>query len=216
MSLPAELPEIANARLPEAYQNARNALARCSNLDECQTWANKAEALASYAKQAGDDGLRRMADRIQARAVRRCGELLDEIEPRQGANQNIQDGADPKVGRAAAAEAAGLSERQRKTALRVAHVPAAEFEAAVESDRPPTVTTLAERGTQKTTPAHPAVPRKALWVWGRLKDFEREGILATSPDDLSKAMPPFMKTDIAHFAPRVAAWLEQLSEGAKQ
>jgi hypothetical protein len=39
-----------------------------------------AEALASYAKQANDSTLRRLADRIQARAIRREGELLGEIE----------------------------------------------------------------------------------------------------------------------------------------
>ncbi len=37
---------------------------------------------------------------------------------------------------------AGLSERQRKTALRVASVPADVFEYQVESDSPPTVTKL--------------------------------------------------------------------------
>ncbi len=39
-------------------------------VDECQDWANKAEALASYAKMADDDALRKLADRIQARAAR--------------------------------------------------------------------------------------------------------------------------------------------------
>lgn len=41
-----------------------------------------------------------------------------QIEPAHGANQNIQDGAVPKVTRESAAEAAGISEWQRKTALR--------------------------------------------------------------------------------------------------
>jgi hypothetical protein len=69
--------------------------------------------------------MRVMADRIQTRAIRRAGELLHEIAPANGANQNIGDGADPKVlTRKDAAEAAGLSERQRKTALRVKARPA--------------------------------------------------------------------------------------------
>ncbi len=42
---------------------------------------------------------------------------------------------------------AGMSERQRKTVRRIASVPDDEFEAAVESDAPPTVTALADRGT---------------------------------------------------------------------
>jgi hypothetical protein len=43
-------------------------------------------------------------------------------------------------------EAARISPRQGKTALRVARVNGKEFEEAVESDDPPTVTALAERG----------------------------------------------------------------------
>lgn len=39
---------------------------------------------ASYAKQADDDSLRRLADRIQARAVRRAGELLKTFDGRGG------------------------------------------------------------------------------------------------------------------------------------
>lgn len=88
---------IASARLPATYEAAKTALAECSRLDECQSWAGKAEALASYARQAKDEQLRKMADRIQARAIRRCGELLKQVEPQQGANQNIQDGTVPKV-----------------------------------------------------------------------------------------------------------------------
>src|SRR5262245_18950015 len=48
-----------------------------------------------------------------ARAIDRCGALLKEIEPKQGANQNIRDGADPKVTRKQAAKDAGMSEHQQ-------------------------------------------------------------------------------------------------------
>ncbi len=49
----------------------------------------------------------------------------------------LQDADDMKFTRTQAATDAGLSERQRKTALRVANVPQDEFEAAIESDAPP-------------------------------------------------------------------------------
>jgi hypothetical protein len=51
-----------------------------------------------------------------------------------------------------AARDAGLSKRQKDTALRVARIPEADFEALVESDNPPTVTRLAELGTRKRPP----------------------------------------------------------------
>jgi len=79
-ALPTNI-EIASARLPATYEQAKTALASCERIDECKTWANKAEALASYAKMADDDSLRRLSDRIQARAVRRMGELLQQFRP---------------------------------------------------------------------------------------------------------------------------------------
>ena len=52
----------------------------------------------------------------------------------------------PKLAHTLAAEAAGLSKHQTKTALRVAALPHEEFERLVEGERPPTVTELAEMG----------------------------------------------------------------------
>jgi hypothetical protein len=98
------------------------------------------KALASYARQAHDETMLKLAMRIQARAMQRVGELLKEIEPSRGANQNIGAGARPKVTRTQAATDTGLSAHQRKTALRVAGIPPDEFEAAIESDKPPTET----------------------------------------------------------------------------
>jgi hypothetical protein len=144
-TLPTNLPSIADARLPATYESARAALETCARIDECAEWANRAEAMASYAKQAGDDSLRKMADRIQARAIQRCGALLREIQPQPGKRTDLE----PDMGaptRFDAARAAGLSRGQMVTALRVAAIPTDEFERLVESDAPPTVTALAERG----------------------------------------------------------------------
>jgi len=77
---------------------------------------------ASYAKQADDKSLQCMAERIRARAIDRCGELLREIEPRPGTRTDLQPSATSGT-RLQAAEDAGLSKRQAVTALRVANVP---------------------------------------------------------------------------------------------
>ena len=42
------------------------------------------------------DGTDMKQNRTQA-AIRRCGELLKQVEPKQGANQNIHDATDTKV-----------------------------------------------------------------------------------------------------------------------
>lgn len=180
-AVPTNLPDISTARLPATYEAACSALSECSRIDECQSWADKAEAMASYARQAKDDQLRKMADRIQARAIRRCGELLKQIEPARGANQNISDGTDTKVlTRKDAAEQAGLSERQKVTALRVASIPEESFMAQVESESPPTVTQLAEQGKKRlvdlgdSPPADFTLATRALAQIKRFAEFAKE------------------------------------------
>ena len=147
-TIPKGLPNIADARLPEVYERAKETLQNCVSVDECKDWADKAEALASYARQAGDQELRKMADRIQARAINRCGELLRAIPKASGGNQAKSNGA-VTFGRDRAATDAGLSKRQKDTAMRVRNISPDEFEELVDSDDPPSVTKLAEMGTKK-------------------------------------------------------------------
>ncbi|WP_321941677.1 hypothetical protein [Paraburkholderia tropica] len=142
------LPAISDARLPESYTNAVNALEQATAIDECQAWADKAMALASYARQSRDDRLHRMAMRIQARATRRCGELLHQVPRAAGRPPKVEinKAARTNISREQVATDAGMSKHQRVTALRVASVPKAEFERQVESTKPPTVTALADQG----------------------------------------------------------------------
>lgn len=174
----ARLPNVSSARLPKTYEKAKEALAECSRIDECLDWADKAEALASYAKQAKDDQLRKMADRIQARAVRRAGELLKQIPPAAGTRTDKpRTGTDTRLTRSSAAHDAGMSKRQKDTALRIATIPKQDFERQVESERPPTVTKLAEQGKKtlldigKSKPHDFALATQALATLRRFAEF---------------------------------------------
>ena len=145
-NLPVHL-NVAQAPLPARYESAKVALAECHRHDECKDWADKAEAMASYARQAGDDKLLKMAVRIKSRAMRRCGELLKEYQTgAKGGRPSENGGGAPTVSQRQAAEQAGMSKDQEVTARRLADIPEDQFEAAVESDDPPTVTTLADMG----------------------------------------------------------------------
>jgi hypothetical protein len=154
----APLPALANeARLPRSYEAARLALAECQGLDECKDWADKAAALASYARQAEDDQLERMAQRIRARAIRRAGELLRQIEP--APNHHVT-GVGAHTSRSDAAREAGMSKHQQVQATRIAAIPERDFDEQVESDAPPTLTQLAQQGIR------PA-PRQPVDLGGR-------------------------------------------------
>jgi len=160
------LPNIAHATLPASYEHAKTALAECNSIDECKDWADKAAALASYAKQADDQTLHNFATRISARAVRRCGELLKQFDAR---GDHRKSGGAPTSSQKDAATRAGMSKDQTVTAVRVANVPADTFELAIESDAPPTVTRLAELGTA-SKPAPPGFIQ-ATHAIGTVKDF---------------------------------------------
>lgn len=177
------------ARLPETYENARVALAECQQVDECKDWADKAAALASYAKQAEDDQLERMAQRIRARAIRRAGELLKQIEPQQGQRRDLQ----PSVGdhtksREDAAREAGMSKHQQVQATRIANVPEREFEEQVESPKPPTLSQLASQGIK---------PRQPVDLGGRdPKAFNRALHFTATVTDYASDLAKFNAAEI--------------------
>ena len=213
-ALPANLPSIAHAKLPKTYEHAKTALEECSNLDECRDWAKKAEALASYAKQAGDDSLRKMADKIQARAIRRCGQLLGEIEANQGGRPTKLGGAPPQVSRSQAAREAGMSREQKQTALRVANVPTDTFEAAVESDDPPTVTALAHQGRRVST-AHlrgrdPKEFARATEAQGHVRRLA-EFAVSTDPALIARGTLPHERRPMQRHIETILPWLGALS-----
>jgi hypothetical protein len=212
----SDLPSVANARLPVVYETASRALAACSSIDECQEWADKAQAMASYARQAKDETLRKMADRIQARAIRRCGELLRQVPTANGARTDVepQDGIDPRLTRTSVADAAGLSERQRKTALRVAAVPETDFVAQVESESPPTVTALAKQGTaQKPQPlvdlggVAPQDYARATQFMGGLRTLA-DYCAANDARRIAAAVQPHEIAGVRRQVAQIEAWLD--------
>lgn len=213
--LSGNLPDIESARLPAAYEAAVNALTACSRIDECQQWANKAEALASYAKQAKDESMRKMAERIQARAIRRCGELLRQIErPEQGGRPKENGAGTHTVSRRQAAEEAGLSRHQQIQATRVANIPEDDFNQAVESDNPPTVTKLAEQG-KKSKPLvdlegiDPKDYARATELQGTLRRFA-EYCQGNTPQQIAKAFKPHEVEKIRQHVSIVDHWLDVL------
>lgn len=175
-TLPANLPNAPDAKLPVAYESAQKALAECIRVDEAWTWQNKAAALASYARQARDNTLRDYALRIQARAIRRAGELLRLIDPQPGKRTDIEPSRDTPT-RLEAATGARLSRDQMHTALRVANVPEAAFIEAIEGADPPTMTALAAWGTTSRPEAPLRVviidPAEADETVEALKAFQR-------------------------------------------
>lgn len=142
-----QISSVSDADLPALYKQACTALAQCCKIDECKGWADKAAALKVYAKQAKNEEMVRAAKRIQGRAIRKCGELLREIEAKHTGRppEIIREVNLPNLEtRKQVARDSGLSSHQQKTAVRVAAIPGAKFNELIEQPSPPTVTKLAE------------------------------------------------------------------------
>jgi hypothetical protein len=208
------LPNIGTAALPATYERAKSALAACNQIDECKDWADKAAALASYAKQADDDSLQKLALRIQARAIRRCGELLQTFQSPGARTDKPSGDAPTRLTQRQAADAAGLSKDQEVTAVRVANVPAADFEAALEGDDPPTVTHLAELGTK----SQPKVAEKfaeATHVLGVLYTFATF-CAEHEPAAIATALYPHECKSARRHVATVEAWLAAFIQAIKE
>ena len=214
--LPANMPSAANASLPAKYESAKVALAECERIDECKEWADKAAALASYAKQAEDQTLMNHAMRIQGRASRRIGELLKQFDARGG--DRSKSAATDTFAQRDAAEDAGLSKRQQVSAVRIANIPAERFERAIEAPTPPTKTALAEMG-RKPRETRPLVDlegrsegdfRAATRGQGELQEFA--AFVATADADaIVRGSKPHEIAAMRRHVETARAWLSILS-----
>ena len=199
----------AQAKLPATYENAKRALEQCADIDECQEWANKAEALASYARMADDETLMKMATRIKARAIRRAGELLKQVDGR-GGDRSKSDAGDTYAQSDLAADA-GMSKRQQVTAVRLANVPAEDFDRQVEGDNPPTITSLAEQGTQKRDFAYQEKPEgyaQATQLLGTVREFA-DFCSKNSPDKIASAIFAHEAGKARVHVAKIDSWLDR-------
>jgi hypothetical protein len=215
MALPAGI-DVASASLPATYENAKRALAECEQIDECKEWADKAAALASYAKQAENQELFDIARRIQARAVRRYGELLREFDGRGGDAKSKSTATDtfaPTQNKVA--RKAGLSKRKQVTAVRVARVPEEKFEELVEKERPASISELAELGKEpaKAEVSQEGATEKRL----TLGSMRRLSSCADySPTMIADALSEEEHAEFRTLALRIGRWLAEVAESLKE
>jgi hypothetical protein len=162
------------ARLPQLYLAAIEALDQCSRVDQCVEWANRAEAYASYYRQAKDRTLFHMAQRIKLRAMRRCGELFLELDAGDPSAKS-RTGRKTSIGPIGAhATASGLRPETVRASKILAKLPAAEFEARIEIDPPPTLRDMDAMYEDAKRAQMPPHVRKAKEVCNAVATIARE------------------------------------------
>ena len=104
----------------------------------------------------------------------------------------------------------GVSKQQSSDWQKLAEVPEDQFEIALadKTALPTTAGIIRAAAEPKQNP----VSDEALWLWGRLLDFERNGMLGRDTAGVMSTMTPAMLDDVHKYAPRVAAWLRTIGE----
>lgn len=123
--------------IPNKWNAAAVALAECKRVDEVKGWADKAAALAEYARQAQDRHLEIDAGEIRIRAERRLGQLLAEAEKHPGGRPETGPDRGPVLAedKPKTLKESGISKNLSSRAQKIAAVPDEEFESAVKDWR---------------------------------------------------------------------------------
>jgi hypothetical protein len=201
------------------YDAMCTAIAECHQIDEVKDLHNKALALELYAKQARNTDAERRACEIRLRAERRTGELLKELPratPAQaGAKGNVAQGKDaPPAMRSAspspyakALSDTGISTQSASRYQALASVPPDQFEAALGQPSKPTTNAILRAANGATR-----MDERSLWIWGRLRDMERDGLLRSDAAEVFGGMTDTMQADVLRVLPAALEWLQQLHE----
>lgn len=116
------------------YEAARHALSEARRVDEVKDIRDKALAIAAYAKQANDTEMVEWATEIKVRAERRAGELLAAMDKAKGGQPyRSTRSATEQVEVAPTLGSLGIDRKQSARWQKLAAVPAAQFEKAVEA-----------------------------------------------------------------------------------
>lgn len=212
------------------YDAMCHAIAECHSVDEVRDLKDKARALELYAKQSRNTDAERRACEIRLRAERRTGELLKELAratPAQsGAKGNaamgrVSNDATCDSPYAEALQRTGISRQSASRYQALAEVPAATFEAALrEPDKPTTNALLsraaAMRAVNDARDGVPQIDKDALWLWGRARDFERDGFATKDAARLLQGMTETMQCDMARIAPLMAEFFTRMQEVAHE
>lgn len=180
------------------YEAMCRAIDAAHKVDEVKEIRDRAAALEHYARQAQNTEAERRAAQIRMRAERKAGQLLAKMDKLKG--RPSKKGLPPVT-----LSDLGITKRQSMQWQQLGALSDNQFELAIG-------TKVLPPSTKKPAPYHYPVPTDALWLWGRLLDFERNGTLDKSPVDMVGTMSDAMRQDVVRLVPKVIAWLERIGE----
>ena len=184
------------------YNAMCRAIDAAFDVDEAKDIRDKAVAMEAYFLQAKNTEAERRACEIRLRAERKAGQLLAKMKKAQGKRTDLVARGDQVDDRQTLSDV-GVSKDQSSRWQALADVSQEDFEAALGGEKKPSTNGIIAKA--------PQMPATSLWLWGRLRDFERDGLLDMNSDEATELMTGAMLADVKRLAPLVAEWLEDLS-----
>ena len=174
------------------YDAMCQAIEKAHRVDDVKDIRDKAVALAAYAREARNLEAEERCRVIRLRAERRAGQLLHEVPPAtpSGANQHKKD-VSPSTTHPRLVDL-GITRNQASDWKRMAAMPPRDFERAIGT-RASTKSIVA---ATKPSPPKPAYSTRALWLWGRLRDFENDGWFDISAPTIFDEMTSDMSKEV--------------------
>lgn len=196
------------------YERMSQAIRQCGRVDEVKKIRHKARAIEVYAAQARNHEAEDTARKIRLRAERRCGELLRESPKNPGAKGNPK-GRGGKIVRSNDKTAQptlgelGISKQQSSDWQKLAAIPEKEFER--QLNRTDTGGPSTHELIVDPKPVTMKVSKNAVFVHGRIYDFEFHRCMELDPRELYDNMLDTMQAEIDEILPRLIPWLKRLN-----
>lgn len=201
------------------YDTMCRAIAAAYEVDEVKDLRDKAMALEHYSRQARNTEAERQACEIRLRAERRAGELDAQLERAPGARSDLSTSSHAGSRSETLSDKRkrlGISDQQASRWRQLARVPEAQFEAALAAPAKPSTTGILAAAAPPKPPAVEPMDEQALWLWGRLRDFERDGLLNRLPSEVLDKMTDAMRADVLRLTPLVTVWLQGLEDERRE
>lgn len=197
------------------YDAMCRAIEAAHQVDEVKDIRDKALALEHYARQALNTDAERQACEIRLRAERKTGQLLAQMPKASGTLKRGTELPRSTETTTGTLKELGISKDQSSQWQKLGAMPQHDFDLAIGTATMPTTKGVlreaeieAKADKLLATPVHADI----IWLWGRLRDFERT-LLDRSPSAvMALKATPEMRDDIHTLAPKVSAWLKRIGE----
>lgn len=214
MNVPATIATMSSV---VAYDAMCSAIELSESTAACKDIIDKTAALKEYARRINNIEAERRACNVRLIAERRYGELIKQLVRTSPEKANSggtnQHRSLPAVGSdltpySQALADTGVSTQAASRYQALAAVPKEIFDQALHD--PVVMPSTRKLIDAAREPQMAQMPSDSLWLWGRMRDFERERFTEKDCGALLEPMTLTMKADMARILPSVAEFFSQL------